>query len=313
VQLDQVLDQRQAQSQPARSTVGAAFGLGEQVEGARDQFGRHADAVVHHLDADGVFVGLDVEAQGAAFLGVLGGVVEDIGQHLHQALLVAAHQCRRRRQPHAQLLAARLYQRRHLLDSVGGDLADVQHHLVQLDQAARDPRDVEQVVDQRGHVAHLAPDDLAGRAHHRFVGVACCSRSAAAPIGASGLRSSCASMARNSSLRRSSSFSFSSAILRSVMSLAAPIHSSISPSSPEHRHGARQGPAHAAVHAAYAVLEFEDALVADRLGDGGVHQLLVLERNIVVEPDGARAGGILRRSRGHRAGATRSNRRSCGR
>jgi hypothetical protein len=56
-------------------------------------------------------------------------------------------------------------------------------------------------------------------------------RSAAAPIGASGLRSSCASMARNSSLRRSSSRSFSSAILRSVTSLAAPIHSSISPSS----------------------------------------------------------------------------------
>jgi hypothetical protein len=148
VQLDQVLDQRQAQSQSARSTVGAALGLGEQVEGARHQFGRHADAVVDDLDADPRLVHLDVEAQGAAFLGVLGGVVEDVGQHLHQALLVAAHQRRRRRQPQRQLLAARLDQRRDLLDGVGDDLADVQHRLVQLDQAARDPRDVEQVVDQ---------------------------------------------------------------------------------------------------------------------------------------------------------------------
>ena len=58
-----------------------------------------------------------------------------------------------------------------------------------------------------------------------------CSSSAAALIGASGLRNSCASIARNSSLRRLASFNLSSASRRIVMSLAAPIHSKILPCS----------------------------------------------------------------------------------
>ncbi len=51
-------------------------------------------------------------------------------------------------------------------------------------------------------------------------------------IGASGLRSSWASMARNSSLRRSASLSFVSTSMRSVMSIAMPPTNAGCPSGP---------------------------------------------------------------------------------
>ena len=97
--------------------------------------------------------------------------------------------------------------------------------------AARDPRHVEQVVDQMHHWLHLALDDVARLldASGVVAGMRAGAR-AALRIGASGLRSSCASIARNSSLRRSVSFSFSSlrrrassVNLRSLTSSAMPV------------------------------------------------------------------------------------------
>ncbi len=68
----------------------------------------------------------------------------------------------------------------------------------------RDAADVEQVVDQAHHVLQLALDDVARRAARAGRrSPARRSSSSALRIGASGLRSSCASVARNSSLRRS--------------------------------------------------------------------------------------------------------------
>jgi hypothetical protein len=81
--------------------------------------------------------------------------------------------------------------------------------------------------------------------------------SAAAEIGASGLRSSCASIARNSSLRRSCSCSSAWAMIMSWMSVLAPIHSRIEPSVVDDRHALHRGPAIVAVRAAQAVFGFE--------------------------------------------------------
>ena len=73
-----------------------------------------------------------------------------------------------------------------------------------------DPRHLEQVVDQARDLRELAPEHLARPAE---VGVgdvlACAAGRSRWRIGASGLRSSCASVARNSSLRRWSSASCS--------------------------------------------------------------------------------------------------------
>src|SRR5450830_512520 len=74
VQLHQAFDQGQAQSQAALGTVGAAFGLGEQVEHARLHVGLDADAVVLHGQRDAAMFDLAAQAHVAAGLGVFGGV-----------------------------------------------------------------------------------------------------------------------------------------------------------------------------------------------------------------------------------------------
>ena len=74
--------------------------------------------------------------------------------------------------------------------------------------------DVEQIVDEPCQVRDLPLDDLAHpRDARRRCGAILPSTCAAVTIGASGLRSSCDSIARNSSLRRLASCSFSSADL----------------------------------------------------------------------------------------------------
>ena len=75
----------------------------------------------------------------------------------------------------------------------------------ELDLAARDARDLQEVVDQADHVVDLPLHDLERRVERVRRTSASASICSELRIGASGLRSSCASVARNSSLRRSAS------------------------------------------------------------------------------------------------------------
>ena len=98
---------------------------------------------------------------------------------------------------------------RRRLDGMGDDRVEVDGLLAELDLPARDPRDVEQVFEQPGHVLDLPPGDLERLGHLGDLGI--CERMICRVLasGASGLRSSWASIARNSSLRRSASCNFS--------------------------------------------------------------------------------------------------------
>ena len=109
------------------------------------------------------------------------------------------------------------------LDGALEDGFDVDHLAGEVDLAAGDPGDVEQVVDQPGQVLGLAVDDLPRPPLLGVVGADQLSTWAALRIGARGLRSSWARSARNSSLRRSASRSASSVSLRSVMSITEPM------------------------------------------------------------------------------------------
>jgi hypothetical protein len=60
-----------------------------------------------------------------------------------------------------QRVAAGFDQRMYLFGGAGDHAADVDRFLLELDHAAGHARDVQQVVDQRGHVADLAPDHFA--------------------------------------------------------------------------------------------------------------------------------------------------------
>jgi hypothetical protein len=105
----------------------------------------------------------------------------------------------------------------------------------QLELALGDARHVEQVVEQPGHLGHLALDDLARpTAAPRRRARAWRGSCAALRIGASGLRSSCASVARNSSLRRSATRSSASIAFCAVTSCTVPITWSGRPSFEAH-------------------------------------------------------------------------------
>ena len=143
------------------------------------------------------------ESDVAAGLGVLGRVGQEVADDLFEPGRVGVD-------PEVAPVEVKLQRVLPLGDQGAGGLDGVvegrgrlDSTAAELDLAAGDPRDVEQVVDQPGEVADLAADDL-----HRPVdvlaGPARLGRaSTALPIAASGLRSSWASMARNSSLRRS--------------------------------------------------------------------------------------------------------------
>ncbi len=82
--------------------------------------------------------------------------------------------------------------------------SQLDHLALELDAVARDPREIEQIVDQPDQMLDLLAHEL-----DQLGAVPGCpsiaSMSMPLRIGASGLRSSCESTARNSSLRRSES------------------------------------------------------------------------------------------------------------
>ena len=88
----------------------------------------------------------------------------------------------------------------------------------QLDSVLRDAGDVEQIVGDAHQVQELALHRGARLLDELRIGAASRMISTAVRIGARGLRSSCDSVARNSSFRRSASRSAISASFRSVRS-----------------------------------------------------------------------------------------------
>ena len=137
---------------------------------------------------------------------ILGGVVQQVGEHLGDPYQVGVHRQGYRRRGQRQHVLARIDQRPADLDRAGDDRPRVDGLDAELDLSAGDPRDVEQVVDQSHQLLDLPGDDVAGPPRFSSSISSICSISTALRIGASGLRSSWASIARNSFLRRSFSW-----------------------------------------------------------------------------------------------------------
>lgn len=168
VQFDQAARQRQPDAQPALRGLGRAAGLHEHVEHGVQHFGRDADAIVLHAD-DGLAVHRlrsqrDVPAGGR----VLGGVVEQVGEHLREPHAVAFQRQRAVGQMQHELVLRGIEQWAAQLQRVVQHLAQVDGAHVRLDLAARDARDLHEVVDQPHHVVDLAPHHVV--VAHRLVG-----------------------------------------------------------------------------------------------------------------------------------------------
>nr|WP_229792281.1 hypothetical protein [Lysobacter bugurensis] len=167
--LDQALHQRQADTEAALRAVRRALALGEQFEHHGQQAGTDAEAVVGHVQRDGVAVRGGADADLPAFRRVTRRVVEEIGDDLHEPGAVALHGQRFRWHRRGQRVAARIDERAHLFHRGRDDGAHVDRRDVELDQAACHARHVEQVVHEGRDVADLAADDLARGAHARGI------------------------------------------------------------------------------------------------------------------------------------------------
>ena len=202
------MNERQADAQPAFGAVERTVELGEQVEDARQHLRGDADAGV--ADAEDRLVALALHRQGrsARPSGVyFAALLRRLASICASRAGSAATHSGARRQGDRQLVPPFVDQRPARFDGAGHGRRHVDRFGFQLHLAAGDARHVEQVVHQPDHLFHLAVDHVARPTSRPSSSPTACRRICTAlRIGASGLRSSWASMARNSFLRRSCSW-----------------------------------------------------------------------------------------------------------
>ncbi len=151
MQLDQPLDQRQADAQPALRPHQRPLRLRENLEDARQHLGHDADAVVLDRHDHVAPLPLGGQPDATAILGVLGGVVEQVGEHLGQPHRVGLQVDRLGRQGDGEFVAAGLDER------AAGFQGGLHHGgqfdplLAEFQLVPGDAGHVEQVFEQPGH------------------------------------------------------------------------------------------------------------------------------------------------------------------
>jgi hypothetical protein len=119
---------------------------------------RDADARVLQPDLQHLAGSLDVEPDVSAYRRVLGGVAEQVRNYLDQPLAVGDDFDRPRRQVGFERVLAAVEIGAARIDRRFDDLGSADPVAAQFEHAARDARDVEQVVDQARHLRDLALD-----------------------------------------------------------------------------------------------------------------------------------------------------------
>ena len=169
MQVDDVAHDRQAEPEPAAGALQRLVALDEALEDVLEQLARNAVAVVGDREQRLAAILAQVDADVPRRRRELGGIGEQVADHLGQPHRIAVDPHRLvRKRDHGRNEPAR-ERRPGLLERAADDLAQVGRLLVQLDLAGGDARDVEQVVDQAREVPHLALDDVPlGRAGGAF-------------------------------------------------------------------------------------------------------------------------------------------------
>ena len=152
--------ERQAQAQPSLRAIERPGPLRERIEYVDRSSAGTPGHRLHSNFRLGA-VGTRGERHVAAAGRVLGGVGQQVGDHLHESIVVAIERQSRRGHVHAERVPVPLHERaRHVHGTVDHEAhlgpGAPERHL-----AARQAGEVEQVVDQPGHVADLALEDLA--------------------------------------------------------------------------------------------------------------------------------------------------------
>jgi hypothetical protein len=162
VHLDQASHESETDSK-SRLRFGRATGqTREQGKQLRQRLDRDPFSVVPDPELDRCVGAPHAELDPAARLRVLDRVAQQVAEHLHQARAISLDKHGLGRAVDAQLVLVFHERRLDRLDGPADDRAHLQAFHVEIDRAAGDPRDIEQVVDQLGEVQHLTLDDLAG-------------------------------------------------------------------------------------------------------------------------------------------------------
>ena len=172
----------------------------EHVEHPREDIGResHPRIADAHDSCAGVLFGgePDVPARRREFH----SVVEHIGKHLHEPRAVAVDTNRRRGQLYLHRVPRCRGECRDRFDGGGHQLREVERFTAQLDFVDRDTGDVQEVVDESHELPDLTLDHLSSVFRERASAVNFQDLQRE-PYRCQRVRSSCASIARNSSLR----------------------------------------------------------------------------------------------------------------
>ena len=138
--------------------------MDEQVEDVRQQLRRNPRAVVAYVDCYAIGRLGYHEHDLVARCAVLGRVIEEIRQALDEARTIPMHMQRLPGSVHPQLVKFFVHERLDHLDGRLDDLPDLEGFRFENNPASRDPRDVEEVVEQVGQVLTLPRDHRSQRA-----------------------------------------------------------------------------------------------------------------------------------------------------
>ena len=168
-----------------------------------------------HAEHDLVALAAPGHGDPAARLGVLRGVRQQVRNHLGEPAEVGVHGQAALRDVDVERVPLLLEQRARHLDRLRDDVCELDRLALQLDLAACDPRDVEQIVDEADEVLDLALDDACAPARrHR------CRAAGAAGARSGSARAGCAARGRASRGTRPSRGSPTSASSRARGQLA---------------------------------------------------------------------------------------------
>ena len=164
VHLGQPADEREPDTETSLRALRLRMHLREQLEDPRQQLRRNADARVGDLDHRVLALAPDAQPDPAAGIHELRGVVQDVGDHLHEARLVALDADQLVRQIELERVPMRVDRRPRRLDRARHDRTDEHRLELQRDHAARNARDIQQVVDQVHEMLDLPLDHVSAHA-----------------------------------------------------------------------------------------------------------------------------------------------------
>ena len=149
----------ETQAQSAARALDRLALLNKCVEYGVEQFWRNAKPFVLHPELEAAIRLTRADEDAGFSITVFRGIREQVGDDLCQAFPVAVDRQAGRRHIDCQHMPSLLQQRARDLDGTGNDFRQLDRLAIERELSSRDPRDVQQVIDEVGQMSHLPVDD----------------------------------------------------------------------------------------------------------------------------------------------------------